>query len=348
MKTGLILRRGGWALVAYAMVCVLFCAGCAPASQGTEVDVAAGAVLGVATDAPTEAEPTPEPTPYIPPKYFVEGAFVVECNSYINMRAEASTTAELAGGLDRGERVEVLEYVGRYAKVRVMETGKEGYVIAGYLRPEADVWEAEIVQLAERYTYDDLLSDIEALVQRYPQLIQTGSIGKSVRGREIPVLTLGNTDAQHHVLLQAQLSGRDFLSSLLTMALVERSAQNGGYADVCVHVIPMANPDGAQLCQSEKFPENIWEIYSNDYGMELTGFQGTEYLLNWRANANGVDLGLNFPLGWRKGRASQPSFSGYSGKSAQSEPESKALVAYVQNGDFDGIVSLGATGSQLL
>lgn len=168
---------------AYLLVCVcLFF--CACANQGAAVGTATpDAQQSPAASTPepalTEPAPTFEPTrtaePTLSPSA-VAGAFVVECEDAINMRKEPSSRAELAGTLAKGERVRVMEYVKNYAYVETLSGGTKGYVIAGYLKPEEDVFDCETVKITDCYTYEQMRADMDALAAAYPALASVSII----------------------------------------------------------------------------------------------------------------------------------------------------------------------------
>ena len=66
-------------------------------------------------------------------------------------------------------------------------------------------------------------------------------------------MRLKHINAQHHVLLQGAIHGREHLTAWLLMALADYWLDHGilGYGDVCYHIIPMINPDGVTLSQTQ-------------------------------------------------------------------------------------------------
>jgi g-D-glutamyl-meso-diaminopimelate peptidase len=72
------------------------------------------------------------------------------------------------------------------------------------------------------------------------------------------------------------------------------------------------------------------------------------YLAEWQANANGVDLNRNFDAEWDKVDTTEAaSYMNYRGTAVESEPETKALVAYTDKYKFDATLSYHATGSAI-
>ena len=101
------------------------------------------------------------------------------------------------------------------------------------------------------------------------------------------------------------------------------------FKDTALHIIPMVNPDGVTISQyglkkikKEETRNKITSIASNDKASP----EGN-YLVQWKSNANGVDLNRNFDALWSeyKGPA-QASSDHYKGTAPGSEPESKALI----------------------
>ena len=180
-------------------------------------------------------------------------------------------------------------------------------------------------------TYAQLQADIAALQKAYPGKIEVSSIGKSVQGRTIPVLRIGEESAKYHILVQAGMHAREYLNPNLVLRQVDlllsapdREIVEGKTAaqlvqDVCLHIVPMANPDGVTISQT-RTPL-------------------------WKANANGVDLNVQFPANWEAlGGASKPGSENYKGTAPLSEPESSALAAYTLSYDFDVTISYHSMG----
>ncbi|HWS30390.1 MAG TPA: M14 family zinc carboxypeptidase [Clostridia bacterium] len=309
-----------------------------------------------ASPSPT-IEPTPVPTPTPKPDYILDSLFTVVCEDYVNMRAEPSSQAELVAEVKSGERVQVISYAERYAEVKALSTEQTGYVIGGYLKPEEDVLGFTSVTapfggtdaVPFNYTYEQMQTDIEKLAAAYSDKMTVESAGQSVEKRELSVLVLGDVNAKHHVFVQGAIHAREHMTALLCMALAEKWLNDGlPYPDVCIHILPMSNPDGVTLNQTLKFNKTVQAIYFNDGATGRSTLTGDLYLAEWKANINGVDLNRNFDAMWdRVKTCPAPSLSDYRGGSIESEPESKALVEYTKKYDFDATVSYHATGSMI-
>lgn len=253
--------------------------------------------------------------------------WTASCEEYLTLRSEASLSAESLGRVPAGAKLSVLGYSGLFAQVRY--EGQEGYVLSGYLTSQEDKG-LSIVKAQENYGYDQLMEDAEALAERYPSL-HVSSIGQSAEGREIPVLVIGDEGANTQVLLQYAIHGREHMTALLAMAQVEYllahpEAELGEETvaqtleDVCLHFVPMLNPDGVCISQEEE--------------------------AQWKANARGVDLNRNFNAGWESlDGAKEPGAERYKGESPESEPETQAIVRYVEERQWDATVSYHAYGS---
>lgn len=318
--------------------------GCSPSSQ--IVDVTDVQYEPVEQTPQAEALPTPSPTPG---PYVTEDIFVVECEDGINLRESSSSKSDLIGTLLPGDRVKVLGYQSqRFARVQ-LDNGQIGYAIAGYLKVEDyAAFGLEVVQPVEKYSYEQMLQDLDALAAKYPALCFLESAGQSLEGRALQVIVIGDAEAAHHVFVQGSIHAREHMTALLCTALAERLLQQGGEAEVCFHILPMTNPDGVTIQQEETMPESILEIYTSDGEKGLSVDTGTVYLSQWQANARGVDLNRNFDALWENIDTTQaPSFMNYRGEAPESEPETQALVAYTDRYAFDATLSYHATGSAI-
>ena len=330
-----------------SLLCVLLLVGCTPQTQNVDVtDTGVSLAPDVQIPVPT-ATLLPEPT--IAP-YVTEDIFIVECDDSINLREQSSSKSEQIGTLFTGDKVKILGYQSqRFARVQVEGGGQVGYAIAGYFKAEDYAsFGLEIVKVAERYSYDQMIQDLDALAAKYPELCLLESAGQSVQGRELQVIVVGDKNAKHHVFVQGAIHARENMCALLCAAMAERLLQQGGEADVCFHIMPMANPDGSVIHQSAEMPKGILEIYKSDGTKGLTVDTGLVYLAQWQANANGVDLNRNFDAIWENIDTTEaPSFMNYRGPEFESEPETKAMVAYTDKYKFDATLSYHATGSAI-
>ncbi len=117
-------------------------------------------------------------------------------------------------------------------------------------------------------------------------------IGRSVQGRAIRAVRIGPASAQRRLLIIACIHGDEPSGQAVTRALRFRTPPAG----TAIWVIDRANPDGCAA--------------------------GT------RKNARGVDLNRNSP--WRWAHITGPFGVYFSGPHAWSEPESRALDAFIR------------------
>ena len=110
-----------------------------------------------------------------------------------------------------------------------------------------------------------------------------------------------------------------------------------------VWVLPLMNPDGALLAQ-----EGL-EAVCKERREFLLDVNKTEDFSLWKANAEGVDLNLNFPARWGKGRGNvtYPAPHGYIGKEPLSAPESSALALFTEEVRPDYTLSWHTKGEEI-
>lgn len=91
----------------------------------------------------------------------------------------------------------------------------------------------------------------------------------------------------------------------------------------------MLNPDGVNIAingpEASLHPGKV-------KSMDLTG---TQYS-NWKSNSNGVDLNRNYPFNWNSEISNTTNSAAryYPGPYAASEPETRAMIAFLENTDF--------------
>lgn len=270
------------------------------------------------------------------------------CNEYIGMLAGPDYDAAFLTRINLGEPVTLLGWDRFFAFVDYK--GQQGYVVAAFIKP-ADQMNPEnldVVQVTDTYTYEQLVADANALQAMYPNLIQTGSIGKTELGRDIPLIILGDPNANYQVLLQGAIHAREHMTAWLLMSMAEYWAGEGlaGCEDTCFHIIPMMNPDGVTLAQTGVLTDLQMKIYRRDRARGFTSAGVKEYAAVWKANGLGVDLNHSFDAGWENTHCvGEPSSMNYNGKAPFDASEARALRDYTLAHDLDVTISYHSHGS---
>lgn len=209
--------------------------------------------------------------------------------------------------------------------------------------------EGDIVPLTDTfYTHDMMKRDLYLLRERYPDIMTILRFGYTADGRELLDVVIGNPAAEKDVIIQYSMHAREYINSLLGMKQIEEllkglksGAQYNGvsYADILdgvrLHLIPMMNPDGVMISLlgfdaigNQTIRNGLYECWQSDIMLGKGDPEITAYFRGWKANARCVDLNRNFDCGWDTTVGTpQPSCSRYKGESAESESETKALVA---------------------
>src|SRR3989344_1159616 len=145
-------------------------------------------------------------------------------------------------------------------------------------------------------------------------------IGQSIDERDIAANHFGSGDKE--ILFIAGIhGGYEWNTVLVANQLIEYLKENQGAipAGVKVTVIPTLNPDGLAKVTSDSVGFSAGDITASQ-AKQVEG----------RFNANTVDLNRNFDCDWKEsGTWQNKTVSG--GGSTFSEPESKALKAYVES-----------------
>ncbi|MCI8741285.1 MAG: peptidase [Lachnospiraceae bacterium] len=223
----------------------------------------------------------------------------------------------------------------------------------------------QVVPVVEKYSYDQMVQDLNTLQGRYGAHLQVHAIGTSLDGRTLYEAVLGNPDAPKHILIHGGIHAREYMTPLLVMKQLEYGAEfydtgtfrgepySGILNSVAVHFVPMVNPDGIALSQfgldairSEELRQQIQQAYQEDLAQGRTQESFDRYLTRWKTNGRGVDLNQNFPANWDLVTASPvPSYGTYKGTSPLSEPESQALADLVNSRTWSATVSYHSMGN---
>ena len=203
-----------------------------------------------------------------------------------------------------------------------------------------------------KYTYTEMVDDLALLFEKYPDKMSYSVVGNSLDGRNIYAVKLGNPNADKQILISAGIHGREHLTPLLVMKQLEfylynyDTAEYGGvplsdiFEEYTFCILPMCNPDGITLTQfgvssirDLKLRDKITSIYKSDKSKGYVDDVFSKYITYWKANASGVDINRNFNTAdWEDVLyVKQPSHRNYKGEAPETEPETKALVSFVNS-----------------
>ena len=161
--------------------------------------------------------------------------------------------------------------------------------------------------------------------------------GKSVEGRELYAVFIGK-DEFPSVISQYAIHGREWITALLALHHTVKGVKRGG-----VWILPLTNPDGALL--SEVGISTVSPCRRE----ELVALNGGYDFSLWKANAEGVDLNVNFDARWGSGRKNItfPAPENYIGKAPFSAIESRLLKEFTEKICPDYTVSWHSKGEEI-
>jgi carboxypeptidase T len=183
---------------------------------------------------------------------------------------------------------------------------------------------------------ESLNDDLSDLAQRYSNLAELRTIGRSVQNRPIQALRLGERrNSTRKVLLVGCHHAREWISIEVPFLLAQNLLENAHDPEIAswfssceIWVAPMVNPDGNAFTQNRSDPENrLWRKNRRDNG------NGTI----------GVDPNRNYDYMWGSldvnTSSRNPADETYIGPFAFSEPENKAVADLVEAQQFDGVIT---------
>ncbi|MCH5209500.1 MAG: M14 family metallocarboxypeptidase [Oscillospiraceae bacterium] len=206
----------------------------------------------------------------------------------------------------------------------------------------------------DQYTYEDLKYDIQELKNVCGEQISVEELCATSDGRIVYDVVLGDRQAENQVLIFGAMHAREYITSQVVMRqLCDSIDALNGYGgeyngipvndllnDVTVHFIPMSNPDGVTISQF-----GIDGILNENVKNNILSMGGQDYV-QWKANANGVDLNRNFDAGWDEFVGSGvPSSDRYKGTSPGSEAEAAALIRLTQDCNIKRTISYHTCGA---
>mgnify|MGYP000056069731 CR=1 FL=1 len=154
-----------------------------------------------------------------------------------------------------------------------------------------------IISTNVNYSYNVFIKDLHKLTSLYP-FISVGSIGKSIMGKDIPFIKIGN--GSNEVFYSASYHANEWITSIVLMKFL---------ADYCycysnnltifgypaswlfnvstIYLVPMVNPDGVDLVTGALPTSSPSYTQASKIAY---GFATIPFPNGWKANIRGVDL----------------------------------------------------------
>jgi len=223
----------------------------------------------------------------------------------------------------------------------------DAYVYDTYAYPAQNV-----VYAYQAYSYEMMMQDAATLARLYPEIIKIGSIGKSVENRELLLLEFGR--GAQKIFVCGTHHAREYIATSYLMYTIDRYAAAyrnramwGNYnprailENVTFCIVPMVNPDGVNLVQNGIYATCApWEFANmHIYESARYGYKA------WKANVRGVDVNWNYDKDWYASSNKNPrGSSGFNGDMPNTEPETRAVSAYVDQNAFEAYISFHTQG----
>lgn len=246
------------------------------------------------------------------------------------MKVKASTKFDRTAVVQTGVSIEVTgpDYVMVLGDQRQAATLKKMGLLQAAFPATKDLLDFPTSD-SNFHNYTELKAELEALAKSHPKITAFDSIGKSGEGRDLmrlrisedlahanqlpASLIMGGHHAREHVSVEVPLM---FAQKLLSLYDQGDSTAVRLIKTRDIQIVPLINPDGAE-----------YDIESGSYK-------------TWRKNRTlnsdgsyGVDLNRNYSQGWNNvdGSSSDPGNETFHGPQAFSEPETRAVKAWVDS-----------------
>ncbi|WP_240377718.1 M14 family metallopeptidase [Bacillus piscicola] len=197
--------------------------------------------------------------------------------------------------------------------------------------------------------------ELESDRKRFSSSIRADQIGDSRMGKPLWSFSIGR--GKKKIFFSGTWHGNEWLNTWLLMNFLEQLQEKERRGETWHHidirrllenvtlvVVPLVNPDGAELVQ-----EGLQE--DHDYYETIHDInQGFADYRHWSANAVGVDLNHQWPAGWKAEAETSPQvpfFRHYGGEAPLTEPETRAIYQLTMEENFSHVLALHSQGEEI-
>ena len=230
-------------------------------------------------------------------------------------------------------------------------------LICALLIPDLNVSaaDASIVDVSQQlYTYDAMVEDMMLLQVGHEDIMTYEPLANTSQGRNVWLIKFGNLEADKKILITASIHAREYMTSQLVMKMLEEYVCNYDipmadgttyrqyFDSACFYILPMINPDGVSISQFGI--DGATQETTRDWLRSINSRSG---LTQIKANANGVDLNRNFPLGFGQdsGTSWAPGLCKYPGVAPFSEAETQVMGVLLNENDFVTCINYHSMGN---
>lgn len=184
------------------------------------------------------------------------------------------------------------------------------------------------------YKYIDLMN--------YYSCYQIKRYGYSVLGEPLQYIKLGNPNGKK-ILIQAGMHSREWCTIFVLDKFIKTHFLNNNTLKNEYYFILCSNPDGFKIATC-----GVEHLSKSRANFLLSINKSKDFSL-WKANANAVDLNVNFNALWGQGvkNVRIPSTENYIGPYPLSEPETLSLVNLTKLIKPDLTISLHSKGEEI-
>ena len=247
------------------------------------------------------------------------------------------------GSINVGEKLTIASING--------ETGYTYFANVPVKFPLTSIYHTNLVDSSKMITYETMVDKLNTIHALYPSFTKLEIIGKTVEGKDIYALKVGN--GSREIFMDASLHAREYMTTNVLMEMIDeythaytRNIAFDSYQvktvldQTSIWFVPMVNIDGVTLVQKG--------VNATSYKNSIIRMNGSINVARWKANIRGVDLNRNFDGNWAPAATEKaPSWRNFKGYSVFSEPESRAIRDFVAKHKFQAYISYHSSGNLL-